>query len=114
VPLTSPLVVGCGGDSDRGGDAVREILEKIGQPPPPAGEITEEPPTLTPLVEQRPLWDGTGANAVSTVRCAVLRGETAVIVGDVNDDFRLAAVEAATGRQHWRIEEFSPCLAGTG
>jgi hypothetical protein len=50
------LVVGCGG----GSDDVREIIEKIGQPPPPVGEITEEPPTLTPLVDERPLWDGTG------------------------------------------------------
>jgi hypothetical protein len=37
-----------------------------------------------------------------------------VIIGDVKDDFRLTAVDAATGRQHWSIEEFSPLLGGDG
>jgi outer membrane protein assembly factor BamB len=79
------LAVGCGGDA--------------------VGELIDEPPTLAPLVEERALWDGAGADAVSTVLDAVLRGETALIIGDRKDAYRLAAVDAATGAPRWSIDE---------
>jgi hypothetical protein len=88
------LVVACGSDA--------------------VGETIDKPPTLTPLVEERPLWDATGSDAVSTATDAALRGDTAVIVGDRRDNFRLAAVDAATGAPRWSIDERDPLTGGDG
>jgi outer membrane protein assembly factor BamB len=90
------LVVGCGGDA--------------------LGEAIDEAPTLAPLIEERALWDSAdaGADSVSTAADAALLGETAVIVGDRKDGFRLAAVDAATGKPHWSIDERGALPGGDG
>jgi hypothetical protein len=88
------LVVACGSDT--------------------VGETLDEPPTLTPLVAEQALWDAQGADALSTVRDATLRGDTAVIVGQEKDGYQLAAVDAATGTPRWRIGERDPLPGGDG
>jgi outer membrane protein assembly factor BamB len=88
------LVVACGSDA--------------------VGETLDEPLTLIPLVEERALWNATGADAVSTVTDATLRGDTAVIVGEQKDGYRLATVDAATGAPRWSIGERDPLPGGDG
>jgi outer membrane protein assembly factor BamB len=78
------------------------------------GETIDEPPTLGPLVAERPLWDATSADAISTVLSATLHDDTAVIVGDQKDGFRLSAVDAATGTPHWSLDDDDPLPGGDG